>query len=65
MGNDTIVELRRPEDFEDGLTQLLRSGARRLIAEAVEAELAGFLEQFRDHKDEQGRRAVVRNGYQP
>jgi len=36
-----------------------------LIAEAVEAELAEFLEQFQDLKDEQGRRAVVRNGYQP
>lgn len=65
MGNDTIVELRTPEEFEDGLTQLLRSGARRLIAEAVEAELAEFLERFRDRKDEQGRQAVVRNGYLP
>ena len=65
MGNDTIVELGKPDEFEDGLTELLRSGARRLIAEAIEAELTEFLEQFKDHKDEQGRRAVVRNGFQP
>jgi putative transposase len=65
MNKDTIVELKRPEEIQDGLTELLRSGAKRLIAEAVEAELAEFLEVFRDQKDVQGRRAVVRNGYLP
>lgn len=65
MGNDTIVELRRPEPFKDDLTEVLRSGARRLIAEAVEAELREFLGQFEGQRDEQGRRAVVRNGYLP
>ena len=65
MSKDTIVDLRRPAELEDDLTQLLRSGARKLIAEAVEAELAEFLASFTDRRDSDGRRAVVRNGYLP
>jgi hypothetical protein len=34
MGNDTIVELRKPEEVKDELTELLHSRARHLIAEA-------------------------------
>ena len=63
MGNVTTVELRRPEEFEDELTELLRSGARRLIAEAIWAELVEFPEELRDRRDEQGPRVVVRNGH--
>lgn len=47
----------------DGLTELLRQGARRLIHEAVEAELEAFLEQHRERHDNAGRQAIVRNGY--
>ena len=49
----------------DGLTELLRQGARRLIHEAVEAELEAFLEQHRERHDKAGRQAIVRNGYLP
>jgi transposase-like protein len=65
MSNDTIVELRKPQEARDALTELLRSGAQRLIAEAVEAELAEFLADYQGRRDSQGRRAVVRNGYLP
>jgi transposase-like protein len=47
------------------LTDLLRDGARRLIAEAIDIELQGFLAQYADKRLEGGQRAVVRNGYQP
>ncbi len=47
------------------MTDTLRSEARQLIQQAVEAELADFLAQFADQRDERGRSAVVRNGYQP
>ena len=40
-------------------------GARRLIAEAVEAELAEYLDGYAEQRLEDGRRAVVRNGYLP
>ncbi len=65
MGKDNVVEFRAPEGIEDPLTELLRTGARRLIQQAIEAELAELLAQYEGQVDEQGRRAVVRNGYLP
>jgi putative transposase len=68
MSQDNLIELKTPETYEsftDALTALVRQGARQIIAQAVEAELAEFLAQYRDLKDEQGRQAVVRNGYLP
>ena len=44
MNDDTsIVRLRQPEAIDDPLTDILRSGARRLLAQALEAEVAAFL----------------------
>ncbi len=51
--------------FTDALSELVRQGARQIIAQAVEAELHEFLGQYQELKDEQGRQAVVRNGYLP
>ena len=70
MNKNTVIPFRRPADAEpvganDPLTDLLRDGARRLIAEAVDIELQGFLAQYEDKRLEDGHRAVVRNGYQP
>jgi putative transposase len=66
MTQDNLISLKLPsESFDDALTQLVRQGARQIIAQAVEAELAEFLVQYQDLKDEQGRQAVVRNGYLP
>ena len=61
----TVVELTRPDQFSDSLTELLRTGAKQLLEQAVEAELAGFMEQFSGKKLSDGKTAVVRNGYQP
>ena len=66
MSKDTIVEFRTPAtSHEDPLTELLQRGARQLIAAAVEAELAEFLQSYQEDRDAQGRRQVVRNGYLP
>ena len=66
MKNHTVVGLKKPSEIsEDSLTELLRTGARKLIAEAVEAELQGFLAQFSDFRNQQGQRQIVRNGYLP
>ena len=65
MSKDSVVEFRTPETIEDPLTELLRTGAKRLIQQAVEAELAELLAQYGGEEDEQGRQAVVRNGYLP
>jgi transposase-like protein len=66
MSESTLSVLSQPEIEEaDPLHALLRSGARRLIGEAVEAELAEYLDGYADHRLDDGRRAVVRNGYLP
>lgn len=49
----------------DALTEVLRRGARDLLKQAVEAELRDFLDDHAEHTLDDGRRAVVRNGYQP
>ncbi|KAI3610296.1 Transposase, wcw_0483 family (plasmid) [Cupriavidus necator H850] len=48
-----------------GLEELIRRGARRVIQEAIEVELAELLEQFSNVKTLSGQRAVVRKGYLP
>jgi putative transposase len=65
MNKSTVVEFAGPEQLTDSLTQLLRMGAINLIQQAVEAELSGFMEQFSERLLEDGRSAVVRNGYHP
>ena len=45
MPKDTVVRLIQPGAFDDQLTEVLRNGARALLARAVEAEVAGFLEK--------------------
>jgi putative transposase len=64
MSQDNVIVMPTPEEI-DPLTSLLRDGARKLIAQAVEAELETFLGAYEDLEDERGRRAVVRNGYLP
>ena len=41
--NSTVVRLREPEAIDDPLTAVLRRGARRLLAQAIEAEAEAFL----------------------
>jgi transposase-like protein len=65
MGEDTIVRFRKPDVVRDGLTELLREGAQRLLQQAVHAELEEFLAVYAGRCDEQGRAAVVRNGHLP
>jgi transposase-like protein len=50
---------------QDVLTSILRDGAQRLLTQAVEAEVAEWIETHRHVRDEQGHRQVVRNGYLP
>ena len=68
MTKDNLVELKTPETqetFKDALSELVRQGARQIIAQAVDAELSEFLEQYREVQDASGRQGVVRNGYLP
>lgn len=68
MRQDSVVEYRNPGialPVVDVLTEVLRSGARELLQQAVEAEVAEFVARHRELKDEQERQRVVRNGYRP
>jgi transposase-like protein len=60
-----VVRLRQPEELEDPLTDILRSGARRLLALAVELEAEAFLAGMQDLKLPDGRDRLVRHGYGP
>jgi putative transposase len=66
MQEHTTIPFPHPQlSAADPLTELLRQGAHRLLAQAIEAEVAVLLAQYADRHDTQGRQAVVRNGYLP
>ncbi len=65
MPYDNVVRLIQPGAFDDQLTEVLRNGARALLAQAVEAEVASFLAKHADIKTEDGRARVVRHGHLP
>src|SRR6516165_6121078 len=50
---------------QDVLTEVLRDGARRMLAQAVEAEVAAWIQAHAHLKDDTGRQQVVRNGHLP
>jgi len=66
MKKDNVVRFGNQEESQyDHLTELLREGASKLIAQAVEVELEEYLLKFDQLRNEQGRRFIVRNGYLP
>jgi hypothetical protein len=65
VSNDNVVQLIQPGAFEDQLTEVLRRGARDLLAQAVEAEVAEFLARHAALKTDDGRTRIVRHGHLP
>jgi putative transposase len=61
----SIVRLRQPDDLDDPLTNILRSGARALLAQAIELEAEAFLAAMADLKLADGRDRLVRHGHGP
>jgi len=61
----TIVSFPHPDAFDDPLTSVLREGARRLLAQAVEAEAEAFLAAMSEERLADGRARVVRHGHGP
>ncbi len=61
----TVVSLRQPDTIDDPLTAVLRSGARRLLAQAIEAEADAFLAAMKGERLPDGRERVVRHGHGP
>ena len=52
-------------EAQDVLTDVLRRGAQQLLAQAVEAEVADWIDRRQDCRDSDGLRQVVRNGHLP
>src|SRR4051794_4958478 len=63
--NSNIVSLRQPDEIDDPLTNILRSGARQLLAQAVEMEAEAFLAAMQGLKLPDGRDRLVRHGHGP
>jgi len=61
----SVVPLRQPNEIEDPLTAVLRNGARRLLAQAIEAEAEAFLAAMKCERLPDGRERVVRHGHGP
>lgn len=61
----SIHRLRQPGEIDDPLTDILRSGARRLLAQAIEMEAEAFLASMKDLKLADGRDRLVRHGHGP
>ena len=65
MPKDNVIQLKKEPFIDDPITDILRSGARKLLAEALEAEIETFISQYRDLKDDRDHRRIVRNGHLP
>ena len=51
--------------FQQSLDEIVRQGAQKMLASAIEAEVQQFLEQYQNFRDENGLRLAVRNGHMP
>ena len=68
MSNDNVFALKNPavaNEVRDALTEVLQEGARSLLAQAIEAEVAEFLARHGDKRDAAGHVRLVRNGFLP
>jgi len=66
MKKDSTELVEFPEgSAKDALSEVLREGARRLLREAVEAEVEEWIAERRTIVDGTGKRMVVRNGHMP
>src|SRR5713101_4994314 len=60
-----VFQLSQPGTFADPLTEVLRDGARALLAHAVEAEVSAWLSGHADKRTDDGRQRLVRHGHLP
>ena len=66
MSNDNVFEIKKPEAFVDyPITRIFREGAGKWLAQALEAEIEFFINQYARLKDESGKQRIVKNGCRP
>lgn len=66
MDNGTLRALELPAaSVGDVLADILKTGAERMLATAIEAEVQAYIQGHAHSRDAEGRRLVVRNGFMP
>ena len=65
MTDTNVFQLSQPGTFADPLTEVLRNGARALLVQAVEAEVATLLSSHADKLTDGGHQRLVRHGHLP
>ena len=63
MTETNVFQLSQPGTFADPLTEVLRNGARALLTQAVEAEVAALISCHADKLTDDGRQRLVRHGH--
>jgi putative transposase len=63
--DSTLLAFQHPDEIDDPLTSVLRAGARRLLAQAIEAEADAFLAAMQGERLADGRARIVRHGHGP
>jgi hypothetical protein len=58
-----VTDDQRRAEAAIGLDEIVREGARRMLALALEAKADADVAAVADERDKQGHRVVVRNGY--
>jgi putative transposase len=62
---NVVTDEQTQAELATDLDELVREGARRLLAAALEAEVDAYLAAHTELVDERGHRLVVRNGHAP
>lgn len=62
--SDDYASDRRAQRSVSLIDEIVRDGARRVLAEALQAEVDAYISAFTGERDENGRRLVVRNSRQ-
>jgi hypothetical protein len=66
MKENKVIEIKRPGSFiDDPLTEIMREGTRKLLSEALKAEIEGFLSEYQELRRKNGTRRITKNGHVP
>ena len=65
MKDTTSNLVTMPGQTKDALTEILKQGAQELLSQAIQAEVASYIDRYKSEVDERSRQLVVRNGYLP
>jgi len=65
LRDSNVLRFRQPEAVDDPLTELAREGARRMLSQAMAAEVEVFLAGLAELRLPDGRARMVRHGHGP